>query len=308
MDDKSSQPNQNIEQLISPPATEASAPTGGNMLRKSKKLLFIGGILIVVMVLVVVVAPVFLKFIQKPTTGNIPPPSVSTTETGFSLTASSNEAALGSQLKVSVVVTSEADSANLFVARLKFPVEYLEVEKIDLKPNKSGGVVADWYVANWVENSFDNNSGSVSLVGGVPNPGVKTPAGEGGVPIAEVTFKTKKLGDAAITFDDTSSIYRDADNANILKVKKELPLKIVNQTGGSPSSVSNKKGDVNQDGVVDLADLSVLLSRFGLTNGEDKADLNQDTVVNSVDFSSMVKILIDEKVIDSTSSALGGSS
>lgn len=60
-------------------------------------------------------------------------------------------------------------------------------------------------------------------------------------------------------------------------------------------------GDINHDGVVNLIDLSVMLSHFNAnstsTNWYPASDLNSDTVINSIDFSLMVTDLKNNGVI-----------
>ena len=51
-------------------------------------------------------------------------------------------------------------------------------------------------------------------------------------------------------------------------------------------------GDVNKDGVVDLVDLSILLSNWNKTQDFlDELDLNSDGTVNAIDWSTMIQIL-----------------
>lgn len=57
-------------------------------------------------------------------------------------------------------------------------------------------------------------------------------------------------------------------------------------------------GDINRDGVVDLQDLSVLLSYwFDTANFPDEADINSDGIINTFDFSEMLLILRSNGVI-----------
>jgi hypothetical protein len=85
-----------------------------------------------------------------------------------------------------------------------------------------------------------------------------------------------------VTIDGTTQV-RSAD-----------PLLVVNQTG----TTQIKKGDANHDGVVDFADLSILLSNWGKSsNFPDEIDFDTPTVpadglINTVDFSAMVQLLI----------------
>lgn len=252
----------------------------------------------------------------------VPPPPVQGAM--FVLDANPMQSTLGGQIKVSVLVKSDQDSANLFVAKLKFPNNLLQAKSIDLRSEStSSGFIKNWFISNWVENTIDNNTGSVSLVGGVPNPGFKSQPESSGAAMADVIFIPKSPGEASISFDDTSTIYRNSDNANILISKKGITVKILGEnpvaspsatitptveiivsttptpTSTStltltPTSVGPLKGDVNQDNKVDLQDLSALLSAWGNLQGQyPQADLNHDGAVNVFDYAELTKILRD---------------
>lgn len=81
------------------------------------------------------------------------------------------------------------------------------------------------FIKNWVENFYDNNSGEISLAGGVPNPGIQTTLDQQSPVMATIVFRVKKEGEAKITFSDDSAIYSNADNLNILTVKRDLDIK-----------------------------------------------------------------------------------
>lgn len=260
-------------------------------------------ILIVVVIAVIAVAVVFvLPLITKQTTApqSIPLPTQETIlpETGFTLSSSKSDVKVGESFNVSLLVRSDQDFANLFVAKLHFPANLLEVTNIDLKP-KNSNFVANWFLTNWVENVYDNNSGSISLVGGVPNPGFKTTVEASSSAMADITFTAKKGGAGAVTFDNTSAIYRNLDNSNILAIKREVFVKVAETTLNTTPTITNIKGDLNLDGKVDLVDLSALLSRFGQdVNTGDSADLNADKKINSFDYSIMVKILSTDNIVN----------
>lgn len=263
------------------------------------KFLIIG--FLVVMIVILVSVLLAIKQFNKPQEPNGPVGGNPVDkETSLVLVPSGQDFTLGDEIRVTVLARSDTDSANLFVARLKFPADILEAKKVDLQPQGESTFIKDWFVTNWVENAFDNKNGSVSLVGGVPHPGFKTPDG---IPklVADVVFTSKKVGSATVSFDDTSAIYRDSDNANILVIKKEVTFKIV-QPGVTPTPAQTQiLGDANGDGKVDLVDMSALLSKFG-RSGPDiaAADLNHDGIVNSFDYSEMVKMLADAFVIRGT--------
>lgn len=97
------------------------------------------------------------------------------------------------------------EEANLFASRLNFNPALLEVVSIS---------TAGSFITQWVnDNSFDNATGQISLIGGVPTPGYKNTAA---ATMATVTFKAKSAGTAAVTFGANSAIYRNSDNKDIL--------------------------------------------------------------------------------------------
>lgn len=92
----------------------------------------------------------------------------------------------------------------------------------------------DYFIKNWVERSFDNTAGTISLTGGVPNPGYQTTTSPG--IMADIIFVAKKEGTATLSFADTSAIYSNEDNINILTGKEPINLSIVSETiSPSPS-------------------------------------------------------------------------
>lgn len=139
------------------------------------------------------------------------PPS----ETSLSLKAPQG-VQIGQEVTVLVYVHSDSDNANLFSAKIKFPVDLLKVE--GFKTGRS-------FVTNWASQSFDNSKGVVTLIGGVPSPGIKTQVGGEGEVLAEIIFKVQAEGLANLTLGD-SGIFRNSDNANILTTKKEASFEI----------------------------------------------------------------------------------
>lgn len=277
-----------------------------------KIILIIGVVLLIVAALGV--AYFFLIARPKPPESVIPP-AIPIKGASFILTAEPIEATLGGQVRVTVSVKSDADPANLFVAKLKFPKQLLVAKSIDLRSEATAsGFIKNWFISNWVENTIDNNSGSVSLVGGVPNPGFQSPGGSSGSAMADIIFIPKSPGEAKITFDDTSTIYRNSDNRNILISKQDVTVKImegalVASAAATPtpslsstptptlSPVISLEGDINQDGKVDFLDMSILLSDWGKTASAARADLNSDGIINAFDYSKLTKILKDAGLV-----------
>ena len=120
---------------------------------------------------------------------------------------------LNTEFEVGITFWSPNEAVNLLVGKLAFDPSVLEVLKIE-----KGGVI-NCYVApcptlNWTEDSFDNQAGTISLVAGTPNPGLRTAVD--GSQLAKITFKSKKTGKTNIAITNNSKIYANSDNLDIL--------------------------------------------------------------------------------------------
>lgn len=295
--------------------------TGGGLFN-IKKIIFI---FVAVFLLIIAIGMAYYLFMARPkppvVEEKLPPPKQGAV---FILSADPLEATIGGQIRVSVLIKSDLDSANLFVAKLKFPSNLLQAESIDLRSESTAsGFIKNWFISNWALNTIDNNTGdnntgSVSLVGGVPNPGFQTQSESSGSAMADVIFKSIAPGEAKITFDNTSAIYRNSDNINILVDKKDITVKILGENAiasiltptlaPSPSLTSTVtptptlsdplEGDINKDGKTDLTDLSFFLTVWGKSDSEiPEADLNKDGIINAFDYSELNKILTDLKIL-----------
>ncbi|OGZ69816.1 MAG: hypothetical protein A3F47_01625 [Candidatus Staskawiczbacteria bacterium RIFCSPHIGHO2_12_FULL_38_11] len=225
------------------------------------------------------------------------------------LKADKTEVGVNQEVKVNLYALT-SDAANLFNAKINFPKDLLEVTSIEtstLSEIKS------------IEEVYDNNTGTISIVGGVPNPGIKT-TGEG-ILMATIIMKTKASGSAKITFDASSQILKNSDNSNILSQRDGITISIdqnfisriisgigsntsqsgssgTNQGAISSGTVAAGSGDGNGDKKVDLIDLSILMSDFNQTSGIRLGiDMNKDGVINSFDSSTLTNRLIQDGVI-----------
>lgn len=310
-------------------------PAAGFNLKDKKTII---GLIAMVFLLISIPIAVYLaqqKQVFKPKAGGIAP--ISGPEESFSLLGPYTTQ-VGTSLRVLVAVKSDIDAANLFAAKLKFPVDLLQVSFIETDQVNINNV---GFISNWVEKTFNNQTGEVSLVGGVPNPGYQTDPNNPPSTMVAIDFKTLKEGTGAIAFDADSAIYRNSDNVNVLDVKRELSFKIESEvpppvtptltpkpctprpgcldtiprclplepsegwckTTPTPTPVGIK-GDINNDGKITLVDMSALLSRWGKTGVDaGKADINGDGVINSIDYSMMINILIENKVIKTAAEA-----
>lgn len=133
------------------------------------------------------------------------------------------------QFFVDIKMHSDIDPANLVVSKISFPTDLIEVTSI-----ATGSAILENSLpqAKWVESSFDNNRGAISLIAGIPNPGIKTDAKiSQSYTIARVTFNVKKPGQAKISFEGQSEILRNSDNSNILNIRQDLTLQISSEAG-----------------------------------------------------------------------------
>lgn len=208
---------------------------------------------------------------------------------GFLLETPKAVVSAGQSIAVDVLVQTDIDEANLFVAKLKYPTDLLAVEKIE------AGV--DSPIERWVESGYDNQSGEVSLVGGVTNPGLKTESGKKYI-LSTVVFKAKVSGIANLEFDSKESvIFRNSDNASILTSLEGLTVNVVgagfgpagdatssSATANSPLRVISPNGgdvynyltpiEVRWEGLKEIEDISVTLFLNGQFLGKIGSNLD----------------------------------
>lgn len=237
--------------------------------------------------------------------------------TSFTLASQKSNYSVGEAVEVDLLVRSDIDAANLFAAKLQFPADLLEVVSIN-HPDVTVLPYPNIIIKNWIEESFDNQTGKISLVGGIPNPGFQSSLSEPALVMAKITFKAKAVGTATISFADSSAIYKNADNMDILGIKTPLQVVIGDSSFlpapslsptpfttplPSPSPSYNPlptglKGDGNRNNRIDLGDMSVLLSDFHKTGGfRSEIDMNADGTINTFDFSLLRSLLIEMGII-----------
>lgn len=126
------------------------------------------------------------------------------------LSTSGTEYQIGDEIPVRILV-KVGDSSNLFVTKIKFDNQILDMTRIDTE---------ETFIKLWVERYIGEDE--ISLVGGVVNPGYVTKA-EGEL-MATVYFKAISLGKPRVILDNKSAIFRNADNVNILEAQESLTL------------------------------------------------------------------------------------
>jgi hypothetical protein len=89
----------------------------------------------------------------------------------------------------------------------------------------------------WVEDpKFSNSSGSITLNGGVPNPGFVGSSGE----IVSVVFRAKKTGTASLVFGDSAVRQNDGLGTDILTMKQVGSIAIGGAIQEAPVSVGSR--------------------------------------------------------------------
>lgn len=289
--------------IVSPALTQPVPVT-----KASNKKIFITGGIILAVILIGIGGFFFIKTKNSsqpvPVTPNPTPAAIEGAK--FFLSADPPASSIGAQIKVSILVKSDKDAANLFIAKLKFSNTQLQAKSISLRSEAtSSGFIKDWFISNWVENTIDNNTGSVSLVGGVPNPGFQTPIESSGSAMADVIFEAKAPGDSIISFDDTSAVYRNSDNANILVGKQAVTIKITGEapinitptiasssTEISPSVALTPSPSPTMMALPNISPTSVPISSTvsPTPSGPLVGDVNQDNKVDFQDLSSLLSL------------------
>lgn len=131
------------------------------------------------------------------------------------------------EFAVKLYARSDIETANLFTAKMIFPKDIVTVKEIQTN---------DSFIKNWVENFYDNNTGEISLVGGVPSPGYQTRIdGPSGL-MAIIIFRAKALGKGTVSFTDSSAILSNLNNINILTVKRGYEISV--EVKPSPTPIS----------------------------------------------------------------------
>lgn len=124
----------------------------------------------------------------------------------FGLYRTRNIVNVGDIFEARVHITSEVTPTNLFVAKINFDKTLAQVEGFD---NNQTTIINEW-----VEQSYDNNAGTITLVGAVHNPGYRGPSS--GDIMTYIRFRALATGNPHIIFTNDSAIHRNSDGTNIL--------------------------------------------------------------------------------------------
>ncbi len=133
---------------------------------------------------------------------------------------------LGEEFTVKLYARSDIEAANLFIAKMTFPKDLVAVKEIKTEGS---------FVQNWVENFYGNNTGDISLVGGVPAPGYQTAVGGESALMATIVFRAKTPGKGSVVFTDASAVLSNLNNINILTIKRPYDIAVVVKPSPTPA-------------------------------------------------------------------------
>ncbi len=145
----------------------------------------------------------------------------------FSKTSGSYNA--GDTFTVNVYINSTDQSMNAASGVVLFPTDLISVSSI----SKNGSIFSLWVQ----EPLFSNNGGTVNFEGIVLNPGFIGSNGK----ILSITFKTKKVGNAEITFSTGSVLANDGKGTNILTNTGKMSVNIGEKPAPKETPVPEKK-------------------------------------------------------------------
>ncbi len=147
-------------------------------------------------------------------------------ETPFPDETTPTSLVLNSTFRVDIYARSDVEAANLFNAKIKYTSDTADFVAVEKRDGQS-------FVKNWVDASIDNSNtsvGVISMVGGVPSPGIQTDSNTGALLMGSIIFKAKKTGILKVEVSDASTIYSNTNNINILTARKgtiEVPIQDV---------------------------------------------------------------------------------
>jgi hypothetical protein len=195
----------------------------------------------------------------------------------------------GDTKKIDVSVNAR-EPINAIGATIKFPQETMEI--IAFSKEKS-------FFDLWTEETaISEESGEIHFSGGTTKTGGLTGTGT----VITLTVRAKKSGVQNIFFKD-SQIY-SADGAGTLldNESRSISFNVVSpasvpissgatvsqQTSLQPEKPLPKGADFNNDGAINLIDMSIMILRLVMSSYDQRYDLNMDGVVNISDLSVLL--------------------
>lgn len=172
---------------------------------------------------------------------------------------------------ISVNIDSK-QSINAAEATINFDPDTLEVVNI----SKDKSIFNLWIQ----EPTFSNASSSIQFSGGIIPNGY-----QGSGELFIITFQPKKTGSTNLTFSNASVLANDGKGTETLK----------NTVNGSYTIKHAESAlDFNNDGKIDIKDISILLTHWGNSSSSKynaKYDLNKDGRIDLIDISIMLSRL-----------------
>ncbi len=198
----------------------------------------------------------------------------------ITLSPSAAVANIDGTFTVTVQIESQVP-VNVFMGNVHFDGSKLVVDKIDYNTS-----IADlWAEEPW----YKNGDGTINFAGGTTVSGGFVGKGD----LLTITFRTIAAGDAAVWFVDAAILEHNglgtAVDLGHLATGQYTVIANANTLGLSRSKsaitvrTNSLRGDVNDDGLVTIADVSQIL--LYLTTGNSAGDLNDDGRVSLTDVS-----------------------
>ena len=180
---------------------------------------------------------------------------------------------VGDEIEVTVKLKSQAE-INAVEAKLKIVKGEDILQVVDI--NKSDSLIPLW-ISDPV---FSVEEKLINFAGIVPVKGFK---GEG--KILSIKVKALKPGEVNIDFPSAAVLANDGQGTDVLKEKIGAKYTIIDSATPSP--------DLNNDGKVNISDISILISAWGKAGIENtRYDLNRDGKVDLLDLSILISKII----------------
>ena len=181
------------------------------------------------------------------------------------LTPTTGKFYIDDTVSIALLVNTLNQSINAVEGKITFPSDKLEIAGI----SKENSIISLWAQEPVL------SSHSIVFSGGLPSPGFTGTAGK----IITILFNVKSEGDAVIDIEDAQVLANDGFATNILS--KIIPTNI------TLLKSKTKIADINENGRVDLVDVSILLTNWGVPK-DPRADLNEDDKVDTKDLSILL--------------------
>lgn len=192
---------------------------------------------IVVLSLMVLAIPVGLFLVQQKT--NLTPQAAVSepqTDSTNGIILEPRPSLNGVTIPVDIYVRSSSDAINLSKIKLKFDPVFLSVEKIATdEANEKQSQTFN----KWLEASYDNSLGFVTLISGLPTPGIKTSGlSEDRAYFATVNFNQKQSGSTIIQSTQDSVFLRNLDSQNVFLPGRDLVLNLPQKSIVTPNQTT----------------------------------------------------------------------